>query len=114
MKRATNWLRRFMTAKLVWTPKARADVKKIYVDIGRHQQKSAELYFASFRRKAQMLTEHPRLGTRHPVIFRTARMLVEAPYIILYETRPDTDEGEIHTVEIVRVVDGRRDLSTLF
>lgn len=33
--------------------------------------------------------EHPCLGDRHPEIFRTARMLVEAPYVILDETRPD-------------------------
>jgi len=41
-------------------------------------------------------------------------MLVEAPFVILYETRPDTDDGPIDTVEIVGVVDGRRDLSALF
>ncbi|CDI07702.1 conserved hypothetical protein [Agrobacterium genomosp. 2 str. CFBP 5494] len=41
-------------------------------------------------------------------------MLVEAPYIILYETVPDTDGGEIYSVEIVRVIDGRRNLRTLF
>ena len=61
-----------------------------------------------------MLIEHPRLGERHPEIFPSARMLVEAPYIILYETSPDSDEGDIHTIEIVRVVDGRRDLFALF
>lgn len=101
-------------AKLVWTPKARADIQKIYVDIGSHRPESAERYFADIRRKVKMLAEHPRLGTRQPSIFRTARMLVEAPYIILYETRPDSDEGDVDTVEIVRVVDGRRDLSSLF
>jgi len=41
-------------------------------------------------------------------------MLVEAPYVIPYETMPDTDDGPDHAVEIVRVVDGRRDLSALF
>ncbi|WP_313906200.1 hypothetical protein [Rhizobium leguminosarum] len=41
-------------------------------------------------------------------------MLVEAPYVILYETHPDTDEGEVQAVEIVRVVDGRGDLAALF
>jgi toxin ParE1/3/4 len=41
-------------------------------------------------------------------------MLVEGPYLILYEAHPDTDEGLIDEVEIVRVVDGRRDLTSLF
>lgn len=103
-----------MPARLVWTPKARADVKKIYVDIGRDQPLSAERYFARFRVKAELLAAHPRLGERHPEIFASARMVIEAPYIILYETLPDTDEGDIRTVEIVRVLDGRRDLSALF
>lgn len=61
-----------------------------------------------------MLIEHPRLFERHPQIFPSARMLVEAPYVILYETRPDTDESDIHTIEIVRVVDGLRDIFALF
>jgi toxin ParE1/3/4 len=40
------------------------------------------------------------------LVIRTARMLVEAPYVILYEIKPDTQDGPVHTVEIVRVVDG--------
>ncbi|WP_105386541.1 type II toxin-antitoxin system RelE/ParE family toxin [Neorhizobium alkalisoli] len=103
-----------MPAKLLWTPKARADVKNIYIHMVKEQPRSAERYFANFRRKAELLIEHPRLGERHPEIFRTARMLVEAPYVILYETRPDADDEPIDAIEIVRVVDGRRDLSALF
>jgi toxin ParE1/3/4 len=41
-------------------------------------------------------------------------MLVEGPYLVLCETHPDTDDGQIDAVEIVRVVDGRRDLAVLF
>ncbi|GJD94036.1 hypothetical protein OCOJLMKI_1236 [Methylobacterium iners] len=41
------------------------------------------------------------------------RILVEPPYLILYETIPDTDEGDLTELEIVRVVDGRRDLTAL-
>ncbi|UIK01347.1 type II toxin-antitoxin system RelE/ParE family toxin (plasmid) [Rhizobium leguminosarum] len=103
-----------MAAKLLWTPKARADVKQIFVEIGKEQPQAAERYFQQFRYKAGLLVDHPRLGERHPEIFRNARMLVEAPYVILYETLPDTDEGEVHAVEIVRVVNGRRDLAALF
>lgn len=103
-----------MTARLVWTPKARADVKAIFVSIGREQPQAAERYAARLRARVDLLAEHPRAGERHPEIYRSARMLVEAPYVILYETHPDVDEGDIHTVEVVRVVDGRRDLAALF
>ncbi|MDZ7926876.1 MAG: type II toxin-antitoxin system RelE/ParE family toxin [Agrobacterium sp.] len=103
-----------MPVKLFWTPLARADAKNIYVDIGKSQPLAAERYFARLRLKVERLKEHPRLGERHPEIFSSARMLVEAPYIILYETVPDTDDGEIRSVEIVRVIDARRDLRTLF
>jgi toxin ParE1/3/4 len=60
------------------------------------------------------LAEHPRLGPRRPNIRPTARVLVEGPYLIFFETHPDTDEGPVDQVEIVRVVDGRRDLTSLF
>ena len=51
---------------------------------------------------------------RRPDIHPAARILLEGPYLILFETRPDTDEGQVDQVEIVRVVDGRRDLTNLF
>jgi len=37
-------------------------------------------------------------------------MLIEGSYLILHETQPDTDEGLIQEVEIVRIIDGRRNL----
>ena len=103
-----------MSVKLVWSPQAQADVRAIYVQLGLEQPQAAERYFESFQRKASLLVDQPRLGARHPEISKAARMLVEAPFVILYETIPDVDEGPVHTVEIVRVVDGRRDLTALF
>jgi toxin ParE1/3/4 len=64
--------------------------------------------------KIDRLAEHPRLGPRRADIRPAARMLVERPYLILFETHPDTDEGPVDDVEIIRVVDGRRDLARLF
>ena len=40
--------------------------------------------------------------------------LIEGPYLILYETHPNSDEGCNNEVEIVRIVDGRRNLKNLF
>ncbi|KQY12202.1 type II toxin-antitoxin system RelE/ParE family toxin [Rhizobium sp. Root482] len=103
-----------MGADLVWSQKAQADIRDIYVEIGLEQPDAAERFFQRFQHKASLLIDQPRLGPRHPEIAAAARMLVEPPFIILYETKPDTDDGPVHTVEIVRVVDGRRDLARLF
>jgi toxin ParE1/3/4 len=40
-------------------------------------------------------------------------LLVEGVYLILYETHPDTDEGLVEAIEIVRIVHGHRDLSRI-
>ena len=62
--------------------------------------------------KLDRLAAHPRLGRRFHI--RPAmRRLVEGNYLILYETHPDTDHGPISEVEIVRVIDGRRDVPSL-
>ncbi|OBZ92003.1 plasmid stabilization protein [Pararhizobium polonicum] len=103
-----------MPVKLIWSPQARADIRGIYVQIGREQPHAAERFYERFQHKASLLIDQPRLGMRHPDISPAARMLVEAPFVILYETIPDTDEGTVAVVEIVRVIDGRRDLTGLF
>lgn len=68
---------------------------------------------SSLDRKSAFWPLNRGLGQRHPEIAPTARMLVQAPYVILYETIPDTDQEPVHTIYIVRVVDGRRDLRNL-
>jgi toxin ParE1/3/4 len=102
-----------MPVDLVWHPRALADMREIYVRIGLEQPQAAERFFDAFEHKARLLGEQPRLGVRRPEIRPSVRMLVEAPFLMLYETIPDSDEGPINTVQIVRVVDGRRDLKTL-
>jgi toxin ParE1/3/4 len=103
-----------MPVELIWSPQARNDLLNIYLMIGGEHPAAAERYFDRIETKTTLLVSNPRLGVRRPDIRRSARMLVEAPYLILYETRPDTDDGPIEAVEIVRVVDGRRDLRSLF
>jgi toxin ParE1/3/4 len=87
---------------------------EIYTMIGLEQPAAAERYFDRIEDKAGLLTEQPRMGVRRLDIHPSTRMLVEAPYLILYRTDPDTNDGPIHAVEIVRIVDGRRDLLGIF
>lgn len=103
-----------MAAKLIWSPQARADIRDIYVQIGREQPQAAERFYDRFQRIASLLMDQPRLGMRHPEIAPSTRMLIEAPFVILYETIPDADEGPVQSVQIVRVIDGRRDIANLF
>jgi len=94
-----------------WSKQARDDLLRIYVAIGVGNASAAERLYDRLERKAAMLKEQPRLGPRRSDIRPRARMLAERPYLILYEITPDTDEGAVETIEIVRVVDGRRDLN---
>lgn len=96
-----------------WTPAAREDLLRIYLLIGLEQPDAAERYFDRIERKALLLSEQPRLGIRRPDIRPGFRMLVEHPYVILYRTIPDTDDGPLSGVQIVRIVDGRQDLAGL-
>lgn len=102
-----------MPIELIWTRQARSDVLDIYVWIGLEQPAAAERWFDRIESKAALLRDRPRIGTRRADVRPELRMLVESPFLILYRTIPDTDEGTIVTVEIVRVVDGRRDLARL-
>ena len=103
-----------MTVEVIWSPQARRDLLDIYVIIGLDNPAAAERLYTAIETKANALRHFPRLGRRRPEIRPTVRMLVEGPYLILFETHPDTDEGQVDQVEIVRVVDGRRDLTNLF
>ncbi|TGQ52345.1 type II toxin-antitoxin system RelE/ParE family toxin [Mesorhizobium sp. M1C.F.Ca.ET.193.01.1.1] len=103
-----------MAVKVVWSPAARADLIDIYVTIGGENATAAERYYAWIEARAMQLAEQPRMGVRRADIRPSARMLVAAPFILLYETIPDTNDGLVERVEIVRVVDGRRDLKRLF
>jgi toxin ParE1/3/4 len=103
-----------MAPNLRWRPQAREDLLVIYEFIGLGNPAAAERLFTSIEDKAAMLVNHPRMGPRRPDIHPAARILLEGPYLILYRTQPDTDDGPISEVEIVRVVDGRRDLTRPF
>ncbi|AXK79679.1 type II toxin-antitoxin system RelE/ParE family toxin [Pseudolabrys taiwanensis] len=103
-----------MAPRLYWTNQAREDLLDIYVLIGLEQPAAAERYFDRIEARAALLVSQPRMGVRRPDIRQAMRMLVEAPYLILYRTEPDTDDGPVEMIEIVRVVDGRRELSHIF
>lgn len=103
-----------MLAELLWSPQALENLMDIYVIIGLESADAAEHIYTAIESRVGLLAGFPRMGPRRPEIALTARMVVEGPYLVLYELHPDTEEGSIESVEIVRVVDGRGELSGLF
>jgi toxin ParE1/3/4 len=103
-----------MKPVLFWTPQAREDLLDIYATIGFDSPPAAERMYTAIEEKAFLLVAHPRLGVRRPEIAPTARMLVVGVYLLLYETHPDSDDGAVDRIEIVRVVHGHRDLTRIF
>jgi toxin ParE1/3/4 len=103
-----------MPVNLILRPQAREDLLVIYEFIGLDNPAAADRLYASIENKASLLVRYPRMGPLRPDIRPSSRILLEGPYLILYQTHPDTDDGPITEVEIVRVVDGRRDLTRPF
>ena len=102
-----------MPVKLLWSPEAREDLIDIYEYIGIDNPSAADRIFDAVQAKVESLIRYPRIGVRRPEIRLSTRILIEGPYLILYETHPDTDDGTIDAVEIVRIVDGHRNLNNL-
>jgi toxin ParE1/3/4 len=100
--------------RIVVSPAAEADIEEIWLTIAADNPAAANRVVRGIGRKIRLLEQNPRLGVRRPDIAPTLRMLVERPYLVLYELQPDHDESAVAIVEIVRVIDGRRDLATLF
>jgi toxin ParE1/3/4 len=102
-----------MAIELKWTPRAEEDLIEIYSFIALDSLAAADRVLARLEASVEILARNPRIFMRRPDIRPSTRVLVEGPYLVLYETHPDTDQGPIRSVEIVRVVDGRRNLKNL-
>ncbi len=95
------------------SPAAERDLEDIWLAIAADNPSAATRVLRAIGARIDQLGHHPRLGPRRPDLSPRARVLVEGPYLIFFETHPDTDEGPVDWVEVVRVVDGRRDLPSV-
>lgn len=102
-----------MPVDLEWSHRARADLLDIYVTIGLERPLAAEHWFDRLEARADVLRHQPRMGARRPDIGDGVRVLVQWPFLILYEAVPDEGSQLVERVVIVRVVDGRRSLTDL-
>jgi toxin ParE1/3/4 len=102
--------------RIVYSRRAEDELRAIwrYIAEDNGNEPAADRIVLAISDKIELLRDLPRLGPRRSDIASGVRLLIESHFLVLYETHPDTDEGPVEMVEIVSVVDGRRDLNELF
>lgn len=92
--------------RLIRTPAAEQDLVDIWATIALDNRAAADRIYDEFWRRANELKMFPELGRARSEIAEGIRALNCRDYLILYRVLSDM-------VEIVRVVHGARDLSSL-
>jgi toxin ParE1/3/4 len=90
------------------TAQAEEDLIAIWLTIAADNPPAADRILDRIEAVCQMLAHHPAAGPAREDIAPSLRYFPVSPYLVLY--RIVTEQH----VEIVRVVDGRRELSSLF
>lgn len=93
--------------RLLSTPAAERDLIDIWTYIATDNPDAADRLLDAIADRIEQLRKHPRMGRLRPDIAADARFLPIGNYVVLYRL---TDE----VVEIVRVVHGARDVTSLF
>jgi toxin ParE1/3/4 len=96
-----------MSASVVFSPAAEADLDDIWLNIALENPAAADRLIDDIRQRSDQLSEFPELGPLRPDIIEAARSLNAGNYLILYRI-------VTRTVEVVRSVHGARDLTPLF
>lgn len=94
--------------RLVWSPESEADLLHIWAEGAlRFSKEIADSHLRNIQSTASRLTEQPLLGREREELQPGIRSLVIYPTVLFYRVSGDA-------VEVVRVLDGRRDLPTIF
>lgn len=97
-----------MTALFV-SRRAEEELREIWRYIAADSLDAADKVLLRIGEKFDVLQDFPNIGTLRDDIRPGFRMLVEGYYLLLY----DYDVGN-DAVEVISVIDGRRDLSDMF
>jgi len=94
-------------SRVRFTARAREDLLEIWFTIAtRNSEAVADRVYDRIGKLCRLLEDHPQLGRARPEIHAEARSIVVERWLALYRI---TEEGP----QIVRVLDGARDLTAL-
>ena len=93
--------------KLFFTPFAETDIDRILDYIAEHRPLTAVAVLARIREKCELIASQPEIGQRRPEFPGDYRSFPVQRWVIFYRIHDDI-------IEIHRVIDGARDIDTLF
>jgi toxin ParE1/3/4 len=92
---------------LIFSWHARRDLIDIWFTIAKDDPNVADRILAEIEAKCSLLQRHPYIGRARSELLPDLRSFPRRPFVIFYHV-----SGQ--NVEIVRVLDGRRDLKAVF
>jgi toxin ParE1/3/4 len=94
---------------IIWSPEARADLSEIWdYYSAAASRRTADSIIRRIVDATRMLEDHPFAGRSRDEVRDGLRSLAAAPHVIFYHVAAGK------TAEIVRVIDGRRDIEAVF
>lgn len=98
-----------MTFEVRRSGAAKSDLIAIWVALAQHDEDAADRHLDRIEDAIAQLRAFPEIGTPRHDLAEGLRSLVRPPFMIFYLV-----DRSAERVDIVRVVDGRRDLGALF
>lgn len=98
-----------MTATIRRSLAARQDLIDIWLTIALDNEAAADLMLDRIEDAIRRLADFPQLGPSREDLFFGARVILRRPYLVIYRF-----QSEPRQVDIVRVIDARRDLEAIF
>lgn len=96
-------------ARVYVSKRADEELRQIWRDIAVDNMGAADRVLLRLGARMEGLAKFPELGRRRDEIRRGARVLIEGHYIVLYGYHARRNE-----VDVIAVVDARRDLTRIF
>jgi toxin ParE1/3/4 len=87
---------------------ARDDLIDLWVSIALHDEAAADRQLDRIEDGIRQLAEFPELGPARDELIPGVRAILRAPYLVLYRV-----DRERHCLDILRVIDARRDLEAV-
>lgn len=98
-----------MSFQIKRTLLARNDLLEIWLTIAQDDRAAADRNLERIEVAIGGLRDFPRLGAPRDELLQGARTLLRSPYLVFYRIDDSLEE-----IEIIRVIDARRDLDVVF